>query len=128
MISLSQTKFLNSPIISESTTVHSVGTHSSSGNAPASISQISWISVLIGSIFLYLAAKKVKTKRDGIGVTVAQLSNGAAICMLIFFFTNPILIMAKELIPKPTYNLIYQWVPLRFSADGLRDILFFHND
>lgn len=183
IVNLSQAQFLSSPIIAKTVTVNPIGSHSLSGNAPASLSQICWISVLIGSICLFLAAKKEMEENNGIGVTFAQIAAGilvsilvssfvmliaycgfgmdiydvgktwlfitfacycfylfqtsilnligiagAAICMLIFFFTNPILMMAKELIPDPTYNLLYQWVPLRFSSEGLRDILFFHKD
>lgn len=183
VVTLPQTQFLSLPIITKTLTVHSVGSHSSSGNSPASLSQISWISVLIGSICLYLAAKKSSKENSIVSSTAAQIIGGvvvsilvsscvlfiadwgfgmhiydtgktwlfitfacccfylfqtsilnligifgAAICMLLFFFTNPILSMGKELIPSPTYDLIYQWVPLRFSAEGLRDILFFHKD
>ncbi|MBB3111391.1 YhgE/Pip-like protein [Paenibacillus phyllosphaerae] len=50
---------------------------------------------------------------------------GVPIFMLLFFFTGPLLTLAPEMLPQATKNLLFSWVPLRFSVEGLRDLFYF---
>ncbi|MET3193730.1 ABC transporter permease [Gottfriedia sp. OAE603] len=50
---------------------------------------------------------------------------GVGLFALIFFFAGSIIGMAPELLPKFTHDWIYSWVPMRFGADGLREIFYF---
>jgi Predicted membrane protein len=50
---------------------------------------------------------------------------GMPIFMLLFFFVGPILTLPPELLPQATKTLLYSWVPLRFTVEGLRDLLYF---
>ncbi|WP_088067228.1 YhgE/Pip domain-containing protein [Gottfriedia luciferensis] len=50
---------------------------------------------------------------------------GVAIFALIFFFSGSIIGMPKELLPTFSKDWIYSWVPMRFGADGLREIFYF---
>ncbi|GGI15655.1 YhgE/Pip domain-containing protein [Gottfriedia solisilvae] len=50
---------------------------------------------------------------------------GVALFALIFFFAGSIIGVAPELLPKFTHDWIYSWVPMRFGADGLREIFYF---
>ncbi|MEW4282750.1 YhgE/Pip domain-containing protein [Priestia koreensis] len=49
----------------------------------------------------------------------------APIFLLLFFFSMPILSLPKEFLPSLTNDLLYSWVPFRFSVDGMRSLLFF---
>jgi len=50
---------------------------------------------------------------------------GVGLFALIFFFAGSIIGMAPELLPNFTHDWIYSWVPMRFGADGLREIFYF---
>jgi YhgE/Pip-like protein len=50
---------------------------------------------------------------------------GVGIFALIFFFSGSLIGMPKELLPAFSKDWIYSWVPMRFSADGLREIFYF---
>lgn len=50
---------------------------------------------------------------------------GIGLFALIFFFAGSIIGMAPELLPNFTHDWIYSWVPMRFGADGLREIFYF---
>ena len=50
---------------------------------------------------------------------------GVGIFALIFFFSGSIIGMPKELLPAFSRDWIYSWVPMRFGADGLREIFYF---
>lgn len=53
---------------------------------------------------------------------------GVGLFALIFFFAGSIIGMAPELLPKFTHDWIYSWVPMRFGADGLREIFYFEKE
>ncbi|ARU60843.1 hypothetical protein CBW65_06850 [Tumebacillus avium] len=50
---------------------------------------------------------------------------GMPLLVLVFFFGAPVLSLPKEMLPLITQDWLYSWLPLRFSVDGLRDILYF---
>lgn len=50
---------------------------------------------------------------------------GVGIFALIFFFSGSLIGMPKELLPTFSKDWIYSWVPMRFGADGLREIFYF---
>ncbi|MGG2026005.1 ABC transporter permease [Gottfriedia sp. S16(2024)] len=50
---------------------------------------------------------------------------GVGIFALIFFFSGSLIGMPKELLPAFSKDWIYSWVPMRFGADGLREIFYF---
>jgi YhgE/Pip-like protein len=50
---------------------------------------------------------------------------GVGIFALIFFFSGSLIGMPKELLPVFSKDWIYSWVPMRFGADGLREIFYF---
>ncbi|TCP52522.1 YhgE/Pip-like protein [Tumebacillus sp. BK434] len=52
---------------------------------------------------------------------------GMPILVLMFFFGAPVLSLPKEMLPVISQDWLYSWLPLRFSVDGLRDILYFGN-
>ncbi|KQL38999.1 phage infection protein [Bacillus sp. FJAT-25509] len=52
---------------------------------------------------------------------------GVGIFALIFFFSGSLIGMPKELLPAFSKDWIYSWVPMRFGADGLREIFYFDN-
>ncbi|MEF2967153.1 ABC transporter permease [Paenibacillus sp. M1] len=45
--------------------------------------------------------------------------------VLLMFFSIPLLNMAPEFLPQITRDWIYSWTPLRFAADGLREVMYF---
>lgn len=47
------------------------------------------------------------------------------IFILLMFFGLPLLQLVPEMMPSFYANWIYPWLPFRFMADGLREILFF---
>lgn len=49
----------------------------------------------------------------------------ASLIILLFFFSNPILMIAPEMLPDVTRDYLYSWVPFRFSLEHFKDILFF---
>ncbi len=51
--------------------------------------------------------------------------NGAPILALLFFFAPPVLGLPVEFLPEASKNWLYSWVPLRFAAETLRDVLYF---
>lgn len=50
---------------------------------------------------------------------------GMPIFILIFFFGAPVLSLPVEFMPAVTRDWLYSWLPLRFSAEVLRDVLYF---
>ncbi|CAM4370714.1 YhgE/Pip-like protein [Paenibacillus endophyticus] len=48
-----------------------------------------------------------------------------AIMVLLMFFSMPILNAAPEFLTQTTRDWIYSWTPLRFVADGLREVMYF---
>lgn len=50
---------------------------------------------------------------------------GVGLFALIFFFSGSLIGMPKELLPTFSKDWIYSWVPMRFGADGLREIFYF---
>ncbi|MDA7027813.1 DUF3533 domain-containing protein [Bacillus sp. CLL-7-23] len=53
---------------------------------------------------------------------------GAGIFGILFFFGTPLLTIAPEFMSTFYRDWFYPWLPMRFAADGLRDLLFFHKD
>ena len=47
------------------------------------------------------------------------------VILLLFLFSIPVLNFPSEFLPPLTNTLLYSWIPLRFSVEGLREILFF---
>lgn len=47
--------------------------------------------------------------------------------LLVFLFSIPILNLPIEFLPTITKDLLYSWIPLKFSVEGLREIFFFDN-
>ncbi|MEK4567008.1 ABC transporter permease [Alkalihalobacillus sp. FSL R5-0424] len=47
------------------------------------------------------------------------------IILLLFLFSIPILSYPIEFLPTVTNQLLYSWIPLRFSVEGLRELFFF---
>lgn len=178
----SQIKALANPIQARSQLVHPVGTHSANGNAPGSLTQVAWMTSLIGTVLVFFAKRKMKpgSKQEqfsgvwaqtAIGLVLSLVSGfgilwiadgifgmnvpsyfdtalflslnafcffllmsaimawlgfaGMPIFMLLFFFVGPVLTMAPEMLPQATKTLFYSWVPLRFTVEGLRDLLYF---
>ena len=50
---------------------------------------------------------------------------GTPIIVMIFFFSLPVLTMPEQFVPDVTRDWLLSWVPLRFAADGIRDILYY---
>ncbi|MCD7034377.1 YhgE/Pip family protein [Metabacillus sp. GX 13764] len=50
---------------------------------------------------------------------------GMPILVLLFFFSNPVLALAPEMLPDVTKTWLYSWTPFRFSVEGLRSIFFY---
>jgi len=50
---------------------------------------------------------------------------GLIIIPLLFFFGFPLLVLPPEFLTSFYSEWIYSWIPMRFVADGFRDILFF---
>ncbi|WP_051250385.1 YhgE/Pip domain-containing protein [Paenibacillus harenae] len=46
------------------------------------------------------------------------------ILVLLMFFSMPVIGMAPEFLPEVARNWLYSWVPFRFVADGLRDVMY----
>lgn len=53
---------------------------------------------------------------------------GIPIFVLIFFFGAPVLSLPPELLPSFSHDWLYSWLPLRFSAEGLRDLFYFRQN
>jgi len=45
--------------------------------------------------------------------------------VLLMFFSVPLLNMAPEFLSQTTRHWIYSWTPLRFAAEGLREVMYF---
>ncbi|MEC0111130.1 DUF3533 domain-containing protein [Paenibacillus taichungensis] len=45
--------------------------------------------------------------------------------VLLMFFSMPLLNMAPEFLSQTTRDWIYSWTPLRFTAEGLREVMYF---
>ncbi|MFC4808091.1 ABC transporter permease [Paenibacillus sp. GCM10023250] len=50
---------------------------------------------------------------------------GVPLFMLLFFFAAPLLASPPELLPAFSRRFVYDWLPLRFAAEGLRDLFYF---
>ncbi|NBD22257.1 YhgE/Pip domain-containing protein [Paenibacillus glycinis] len=50
---------------------------------------------------------------------------GMPLFVLLFFFSAPLLALPPELLPAFSRRFLYDWMPLRFAADGLRDLFYF---
>ncbi|MBM7566235.1 ABC transporter permease [Paenibacillus sacheonensis] len=50
---------------------------------------------------------------------------GMPLFVLLFFFAAPLLALPPELLPAFSHRFIYDWLPLRFAAEGLRDLFYF---
>lgn len=50
---------------------------------------------------------------------------GVPLFVLVFFFGAPVLSLPPELLPSFSHDWLYSWLPLRFSAEGLRDLFYF---
>ncbi len=50
---------------------------------------------------------------------------GVGIFALIFFFGGSLIGMAPELLPTVSRDWLYSWIPMRFGAEGLREIFYF---
>lgn len=53
---------------------------------------------------------------------------GVPIFVLLMFFGLPLLQLVPEMMPSFYADWIYPWLPFRFMADGLREILFFSGE
>lgn len=50
---------------------------------------------------------------------------GVPLFVLVFFFGAPVLALPPQLLPAFSHDWLYSWLPLRFSAEGLRDLFYF---
>ncbi|WP_168122148.1 ABC transporter permease [Paenibacillus sp. HB172176] len=50
---------------------------------------------------------------------------GMPIFILVFFFGSPVLTLPEQLLPTLSHNWLFSWMPLRFSVDIFRDLLYF---
>ncbi|RTE09466.1 YhgE/Pip domain-containing protein [Paenibacillus whitsoniae] len=50
---------------------------------------------------------------------------GVPLFVLVFFFGAPVLALPPEMLPSFSHDWLYTWMPLRFGAAGLRDVLYF---
>lgn len=48
--------------------------------------------------------------------------------VLLMFFSMPSIMLAPEVVPEFYRDYIFSWLPMRFYADGIRDLLFFSKD
>lgn len=53
---------------------------------------------------------------------------GVPLFVLVFFFGAPVLSLPPELLPSFSHDWLYSWLPLRFSAEGLRDLFYFRQN
>lgn len=53
---------------------------------------------------------------------------GVPLFVLVFFFGAPVLSLPAELLPSFSHDWLYSWLPLRFSAEGLRDLFYFRQN
>jgi YhgE/Pip-like protein len=53
---------------------------------------------------------------------------GVPLFVLVFFFGAPVLSLPVELLPSFSQDWLYSWLPLRFSAEGLRDLFYFRQN
>jgi YhgE/Pip-like protein len=47
------------------------------------------------------------------------------ILVLLLFFSMPIISMAPEFLPQVAHDWLYSWIPFRFVASGLRNIMYY---
>lgn len=76
-----------------------------------------FILLLSGFIFFLIQ----NTLFNWIGVIAAPF------ILLMFLFSIPVLNLPVEFLPDITKQWLYSWIPLKFSAEGLRGIFFFDN-
>lgn len=74
--------------------------------------------LLSGFVFFLLQ----NTLFNWIGVIAAPF------ILLMFLFSIPVLNLPTEFLPDTTKELLYSWIPLKFSVEGLRGIFFFDNN
>ncbi|MCM3441338.1 ABC transporter permease (plasmid) [Metabacillus halosaccharovorans] len=74
--------------------------------------------LLSGFVFFLLQ----NTLFNWIGVIAAPF------ILLMFLFSIPVLNLPTEFLPNSTKELLYSWIPLKFSVEGLRGIFFFDNN
>lgn len=48
-----------------------------------------------------------------------------ALCVLMFFFSMPIINVAPEMLPQGARDWIYSWTPFRFVSAGLKSVMYF---
>ncbi|MGF7086721.1 YhgE/Pip-like protein [Kroppenstedtia sanguinis] len=70
---------------------------------------------LVGSAFFLLQSSLL----NWIGFPAMPL------LVLLMFFSVPLLNMAPEFLSQTMRDWIYSWTPLRFSAEGLREVMYF---
>lgn len=70
---------------------------------------------LVGSTFFLLQSSLL----NWIGFRAMPL------LVFLMFFSIPLLNTAPEFLPKSARDWIYSWTPLRFAAEGLREVMYF---
>jgi hypothetical protein len=50
---------------------------------------------------------------------------GTPVVVMMFFFSLPVLALPEQFLPEVTRDWFLSWVPLRFAADAIRDLLYF---
>ncbi|MGB8956229.1 MAG: ABC transporter permease [Tumebacillaceae bacterium] len=50
---------------------------------------------------------------------------GTPVVVMMFFFSLPVLALPEQFLPAVTRDWFLSWVPLRFAADAIRDLLYF---
>jgi YhgE/Pip-like protein len=178
-LTIEQAKAIATPIVTNSTIVHPVGTHSANGNAPATLTQVMWMCGIAGMVLMFLAGNKNAENKSKFGIRVGQLISGIVVAavaagtillmdswlglevadkgqlflflafgvycfyllqlavvswiglggmpllILLFFFAGPLLTLPKEVLPSFSQDWLFSWSPFRFSAEMLRDVLYF---
>jgi YhgE/Pip-like protein len=181
-LTTAQAAALAVPIAKKVENIHPIGTNSAGGNAPISLIQPLWMSMLLGSVIVFIMKQKLvfRNRADKIAGILAQLLTGAVLALvagfgivwiasgmlglnipqftesalfiaisyfcffamisavtswlglggvgifaLLFFFGAPLLAMAPELMPTFSHDWLYSWLPMRFSAEGLRQLFYF---
>lgn len=90
-----------------------------------------WLGLSIpdyGKIFLFLALVGFAFFLLQTAVVSWLGLKGVPLFVLVFFFGAPVLSLPPELLPNFSHDWLYSWLPLRFSAEGLRDLFYFRQD
>lgn len=48
-----------------------------------------------------------------------------AILVLLMFFSMPVINLAPEFLPQATQEWLYSWIPFKFAAAGMREVMYF---